>query len=218
MKDLKDLSGPFDPTLKFSDFSKEMLVKIVDVWQHAWLVQSQEWYEAIQRRVGREIAAECEWETWMRVGERVNPRYPKIANVEPRTVIDCLKLCQLSTDNFIGGLFTNKFEIIDENNVIFTIPRCVALEFFEKNDPERIFNMCYLLEGPCMQRYTCNYNVKIVPLVLPPLPPEKRKPGDIACEWRWTMQSTPQWEPLKLTPPLQHRAYYEKMKKEGHLK
>jgi hypothetical protein len=37
MPELQDLSGPFNPNLKFEDFSKDFLLKLMTEWQWAWL-------------------------------------------------------------------------------------------------------------------------------------------------------------------------------------
>src|SRR4030042_2059997 len=94
-RELDDLSGPFDPNLKFEDFSKNFLLKIMAEWQWAWLIMAGSWYDAIRKRCGAEIANACEEEAWVTVGERVNPRYAKIGNIQLNTVLDSLKACQL---------------------------------------------------------------------------------------------------------------------------
>ena len=99
MPELKDYSGPFNPDLKFEDFSKDFLLKLMRAWQHAWIMQEDAWYEGIKNRWGAEAANALELETWLKIGDRVNPRYAKLGNIRLNTVVDSLKALQLPLYN-----------------------------------------------------------------------------------------------------------------------
>ena len=43
-EELNDLSGPFNPDLTFRDLSKEFLLKIMEVWQFAWIHMATAWW------------------------------------------------------------------------------------------------------------------------------------------------------------------------------
>ena len=190
MPELEDLSGPFNPDLRFDDFSKSFLLKLMNVWQWAWLHQARAWYETIQKRFGSEAANDCEREAWVTMGERVNPRYAKIANIELNTVLDSLKAAQLPPDNIsTSGLFPPRFEIKNPNHVIMTVTDCRPLSVLERDAPERIRPVCYVLEELIMAKYFMNPNIKATPLKLPPLPPKRRSPGDIACQWELKLEA-----------------------------
>lgn len=90
MPELDDYSGPFDPNRKFEDFSKEFLLKLMRVWQYAWLHMTEAWYDAVKKRYGDDVANHCEQEAWIRIAERVNPRLAKIANIPLNTVLDSM--------------------------------------------------------------------------------------------------------------------------------
>ena len=126
MAELQDYSGAFNPALKFEDFSKEFLLKLMKVWQSAWLIMEGSWYDVVRERCGQEVADSCNLATWVRVAERVNPRYAKIANIELNTVVDSLKASQLPLDNPVGGGFPCEYDIRDENHVVMTVNKCIA--------------------------------------------------------------------------------------------
>ncbi|MCX5999579.1 MAG: hypothetical protein NTU41_08340, partial [Chloroflexi bacterium] len=105
MVELDDYSGPFKTDLTFDCFSKEFLLKLMTVWQFAWVRMSDSWYETVKTRFGAKAANDCSLDAWLRVGERVNPRFPKIANIQLNTVLDSLKCLQLPLDNNIGPLY-----------------------------------------------------------------------------------------------------------------
>lgn len=177
--ELTDYSGPYKPDLRFEDFSKDFLLKLVNVWQHAWLTLEGAWYDAVNERLGFEAANDCNLKAWLMVGERVNPRLAKAASIQLDTVVDSLKVLQLPLDNTSGGLFVSEYDIKTPNHVILTVTRCLSLEYFERKAPERIVPMCHVMEGPIIQKYCVNPRVKVTPLKLPP----RKSPDEIACQW-----------------------------------
>jgi hypothetical protein len=195
-REMNDYSGPWNPDLVFDDFSKEFILKLMQVWQYAWLHMTEAWYDAVKERVDKETADVCETAAWCRIGERVNPRFAKVANNEMKTVVDCLKNLQLPLDNTTGGLFPAQAEIINPNHVIWTIPRCRSLEFFEAKAPERIKYVCYENERRVIERYLVNRKIRVTPLKLPP----RKGPEEIACKWEFKMMDTDQWSEFKMPP------------------
>jgi hypothetical protein len=194
-KEMDDLSGPFNPDLNFEMFSKEFLLKLMQVWQYAWLHMSESWYRQVEKRYGREAADACEPAAWCNMAERVNPRYGKVANIPMKTVVDSMKAIQLPLDNTTGGLYPFIPEIINENHVIWTIPRCRSLEFFEAKEPWRIDQVCHVNEKKVIERYLINRKIKVTPLKLPP----RNGPDDIACKWEAVMMDEDQWGPYDET-------------------
>jgi len=193
-KEMNDYSGPWNPDLVFDDFSKEFILKLMQIWQYAWLHMTEAWYDAVKEKVNRETADICETAAWCRIGERVNPRYAKVANIETKTVVDCLKCLQLPLDNTTGGLYPAHAEIKNPNHVIWTIPRCRSLEFFEAKAPERIKYVCYENEKRVIERYLVNRKIRVTPLKLPP----RKSPDEIACKWEFKMMDTDQWSEFKM--------------------
>ena len=185
MAELNDYSGPFRPDLTFDDFSKEFLLKLMTVWQFAWIRMADSWYEAVKGRFGAKAANDCSLEAWTKVGERVNPRFPKIANIQLNTVLDSLKCLQLPLDNNIGPLYPVEYEIKNPDHVIMTINQCRSLVYFERSAPEMIEPTCYVLEEAVMRKYLMNPRIKITPLKLPP----RQSQEEIACKWEFKLDS-----------------------------
>ncbi|MFA4837401.1 MAG: DUF6125 family protein [Dehalococcoidia bacterium] len=177
--ELNDLSGPFNPDLKFEDFSKEFLLKLMGIWQYAWLQQTEAFRAAIEKRCGTEVANECETEAWETMSRKVNPRYAKLGKIELKTVVDSLKALQLPLDNSISGLFVQEYDIKSPNHVIQTVKRCRSLEYFEEKCPERIHHVCYVTEPLLFETYMMNPKLKITPLKRPP----RKSKDDICCQW-----------------------------------
>ncbi len=195
-KELNDYSGPYDPNFTFNAFSKEFILQLMQVWQYAWLHMTEAWYDAVKERVDKETADICETAAWCRRGERVNPRFAKVANIELKTVLDSFKCLQLPLDNTTGGLFPAEVEIINPNHIVWTIPRCRSLEFFEAKAPERIQYVCYENEKRVIERYLINPKIRVKALKLPP----RKGPDEIACKWEAKMMDTDQWSEYKMPP------------------
>jgi len=183
VSEMKDYSGPFKPDLTFNDFSKEFLLKLMQVWQYAWLHMTEAWYEAVNKRFGSGAADDCEAEAWMTIGERVNPRFAKVANIQLNTVLDSLKALQLPLDNTIGGLFPVEYDIRNPNDVIQTVRQCRTLEFFETKNPQRIDWMCRQCGEGIINRYLINPKIEVIPLKLPP----RNSADEIACQWEFKL-------------------------------
>jgi hypothetical protein len=180
MEELNDYSGPYKPDLKWEDFSKEFLIKLMKSWQNAYLSLSAFWHEAVKERSGSEVADDCDLEVWQKVGENVVPRFAKVANIQLNTVLDSLKLTDMCPDSKMGtGLFEGEVEVIDENHVIATTTKCRVLEALEKTDPTRIDWFCKVMEPQIMQKYLNNPRIKVTPLKMPP----RSSPDEIPCQF-----------------------------------
>jgi len=61
---LPDYSGPFRPDLRFTDFSKEALLKMIEMnidYRRVWVGA---WFEEAEGRFGRDERLELEWRAW----------------------------------------------------------------------------------------------------------------------------------------------------------
>jgi len=183
-RELNDLSGPFDSNLTFADLSKDFLLKIMEVWQFAWIHLATAFYDATKKRFGVDAANEIQLEAWETVGQNVNPRYAKIGNIKLNTVVDSLKALQLPLDNTMGNLYKTQYNIINDNHVIITIPQCRSLLYYEKRAPEMINWFCHVLEKKAMEKYLINPKIKVTPLKLPP----RNSPDEISCQWEFKIE------------------------------
>jgi len=179
-----DHSGPWDPNMKYSSFSKEFLLKLIQVYQYAWLQLAGFYYDEIKKRVGAKIADECHTEAWMSVAERIVPMYAQVGNIKLNTLLDSMKVTQLCLDNNMGGIYRPEYYVINPNKVHMIITECKSLEFWERRQPEKICWGCQVVEIVTMQRYLVNPYCRVVPLKLPP----RNGPEDIPCAWEWTLE------------------------------
>jgi hypothetical protein len=57
MSEVNDYSSLSKPDLKWKDFSKDFLIKLMNVWQYAWLEMAGQWHTAVEKRFGFEAAS-----------------------------------------------------------------------------------------------------------------------------------------------------------------
>lgn len=181
--ELDDLTGPLYLNLTHRNFSKEFLLKMMQAWQYAWITMSGAFYDAIKARLGFEVANEINTLAWRRVAQKVNPRYPKIANIELDTVLDSMKCLQLPMDNNVGPLYPVDYDIKNPNHVIMTIRQCRTLLYYEREAPEMIDVICHGFEQEGIENYLLNPKIKVTPLLLPP----RKSPEDVACRFELKM-------------------------------
>jgi len=181
--ELDDLSGPLYLNLTHRNFSKEFLLKMMQTWQFAWLIMSGAYYDAARARLGFDAANAINRAAWRRIAEKVNPRYPKIANIQLDTVLDSLKCTQLPLDNNVGPLYPVDFDIKDPNHVVMTITQCKSLLFYERQAPEMIEEICHGFEQEGIENYLLNPKIRVTPLKLPP----RANQDDIACQFELKM-------------------------------
>jgi hypothetical protein len=186
MTDRTDYSGPYDHDLSFADFSKEFLIDLMHTWQYAYMRLSSIWYQEVIERFGMEAADKCNLAVWMKVGEKIVPKFARVGNIEFNSIADGLKTIQLAPDGHTDGeLFEGEVDIKNDNHVLTTTTRCRVLEYLERVAPERIEFFCHVLEKHVMQAYFNNPSVTVTPLKLPP----RTGPDEVCCRWEIKLES-----------------------------
>lgn len=184
MGELDAYTGPFNPDLQLTDFSKGLLVRLMAEWTKAYLWQDEFWRIEAEKRISPQECLDCETAVWINLAKRVMPRVARAAGIEVRNAVDVCKAMQLPPDStLVSRAFQTTFEVKDENHVIATVTHCGPLEFFEKQAPERIESFCHVADPRIMQAYVESLlpGATVVPLKLPP----RKSKEDIACIWEY---------------------------------
>jgi hypothetical protein len=180
MADLTDYSGPYNHRISFSDFSKDFLVDLIHSWQYAYMRMSSIWYQEVIERFGMEAADQCNLAVWLKVGEKIVPKFAKVGKIEFNSIADGLKVIQLAPDGHTDGeLFDGEVDIKSPNHVLTTTTKCRALDYLEGVAPERIEFFCHVLEKNVMQAYFNNPKVTVTPIKLPP----RKSKDEVCCQW-----------------------------------
>ena len=189
--ELDDYSGPFVPDLHLSDFSKEGLMKLVEVGGSIYGNVNRQWYRAVAKRFGPEVADAMHHEVWFGeggAGDHENEVIPRLmgfqhedAETTPMKVWQCLPA--------MNTRMTLVFERTGEQEWEMHTPRCDVPETGEREGPEVMAYMCDKICGHLelfgFRHGAARWNekIRIDPLKLPP----RARPDEPHCRWRIAM-------------------------------
>jgi len=185
MKELQDYSGEFIRDLKLEDFSKTALIRLYEAACKDYLGIDGIWLTLMRQKFGDDIAFSYSKEVWEPGTKGEACRTREALNIWGDDVEAVMKYIQTSAS--LGGLFRIDCEMKDKNHGIYTIHRCNALEYFEKQRDEALLKQaCYGLCIPYNQRSADWFNPKIKWTAVK-LPPRKSK-DEPACVWEITLE------------------------------
>jgi len=191
MAELQDYSGPFNPDLKFEDFSKEFLIKLIKRYASGYLKLGEFWYDRVLPHVGEEKAM-CEDSViaWSNQAYWMNPKIAKTANIDVKCIVDVMKVWQLVLDGFLPERYIPSFEVKGPNHVIMDIVYCRDFIYYQHmNMTDRIVRVCGLkgVEHRAMEAYMQCFlpNAQVKQLAGPPASGMPAKEG-VCCQWEYT--------------------------------
>ncbi|MDD5095855.1 MAG: DUF6125 family protein [Dehalococcoidia bacterium] len=186
MAELKDYSGNLKPDLKYEDFSKEALIKLLNEYARIFLATDGYWYSLIKQRYSDEEAMACELIVWDKCYTYDPRKISEAMNIKGHDVTACLKALSLSP-GFPMGFFDWTIDLQNPNYAIVTVNRCPSLLYFEREGEGRDFRICHELEPAAFQTHANYFNpaIKVTPLKLPPRKSEDEGPF---CIWEWKLQ------------------------------
>jgi len=186
MEELQDYSMDFDPEMKFEDFSKEFIIKLLHEYARSYILIDGLWSTEITQKHGDAVARDCDLAVWLRIEEIIYPRIAKILNIQVKDVLDVLKTWQLAPDGYKQDYYDIELDVKNSNHVIWTTKRCGMLSYFERKAPEKIASVCHDMEQPIMQKIFGIFNpdMRVKLLKLPP----RKSPDEIACQFEFKLE------------------------------
>jgi hypothetical protein len=181
MKDLQDYSGPFDPNLKLTDFSKEALIRLIQACCKDYIGIDGSWSSLMREKFGDEAAFAYAKEMWWRWGVAAEVRRTREAfNIWGTDVEAVMKYCQFTAS--LGSVYDVDVNLKDKNHGEYTIWRCQSLEYFERHKDMALLkqgceNLCIPLNQ--LSAECINPRIKWVPIKLPP----RQSKDEPACIW-----------------------------------
>jgi hypothetical protein len=181
---IKDYSGELISELEYRDFSKKALVGLVDLYAQFFRAIDGFWYLAVSKRFGNEAALDCDIEVWYQVCPYQMARLSRTMNIHGADVASAMKAIQL---NPWLRLTDFSMEMDSDRRGILTVRRCPTLLALEKEGKGREGEICRRVDTRIFNDYARCFNPEIEanPLVLPP----RKGPGEICCQWEFTLVS-----------------------------
>lgn len=190
--ELDDYSGPFEPDLRLSDFSKAGLMKLVEVGGEIYGDVNRKWYVEAIKRFGQEVADEMHHDVWFAdggTGDHENFTISRLMGfADEDEVTTPLKVWQCLPA--MSTRMTLTFVQIGENEWEMYTPQCGIPEAGEAGGPELMSYMvnkiCAHLELFGFRHGAARWNpkIRIDPLKLPP----RSSSDEPHCRWKITLQ------------------------------
>jgi len=191
MGELKDYSGDYRPDLKFEDFSKEALIRLLKGYQLAFVGFMGMWNTVNRERMSPEEAFKLDgdvYEKW--VSKFGLPVVTQAMGIQGNDVVTMLKYFQVAMDGAREGLYEFDYDVRDNNHVLLTFTKCPSLFYFErKGNLKDIDGLCG--PGGVEERAfieLCKYfnpDMKCKALKLPP----RSDSSDICCRWEFKVET-----------------------------
>jgi hypothetical protein len=195
MAELKDYSGEFIHHVGYTDFSKEMLARLLKAYAKLYVLMDGLWLTKARQELGEEEAMAWDHEIWDRiVREFEAPMISEAANIHGGSPVNIAKLFQMLPDGVSSqSVYFGEFTIEDDGNrVVFDVTRCPSLEYHERHALDKVIGdgkggACGVggLEDICMNNYAHFFNPDMKVKILK-LPPRKSK-DEICCTWEFTI-------------------------------
>jgi hypothetical protein len=186
-EELDDYSGPFEPDLRLSDFSKEGLMKLVEVGGEIYGAVNRRWYMEAAKRFGQEAADEMHHEVWFAdggAGDHENYTISRLMGfADEDEVTTPLKVWQCLPA--MNTRMTLTFRQTGENEWEMYTPQCAVPEMGALGGPEALSyavnKICGHLELFGFRHGAARWNahIRIDPLKLPP----RASAAEPHCRW-----------------------------------
>jgi len=189
-EELNDYSIPYKPDLKFEDFSKEALVRLIKAYRTIFVGLMGMWNTENRKRMSVEEAFGLDSNVYERLLKKFYlPILKEAMNIEGDDVLSLLKIFQVAPDGSGGQFYEFDYDIKDRNNVLLTFTRCPTLFYFEVTGTEKDIQ-CLCGPGGVEDRAFTQFckltNPKMKATALQ-VPPRKDKDG-ICCKWEFKVE------------------------------
>ncbi|MCK4222323.1 MAG: hypothetical protein KAX25_05565 [Dehalococcoidia bacterium] len=183
MNDLSDYSGEFNPNIRLEDFSKDFLLKLLELYSRLFLAIDGFWYLAVKKRAGNEEALSCDMWAWKKEVRYEMKRLRELLGIQGNDVVTLMKALQLTP------FFQNvkcRIATTDRNHAVLTVTHCPTLEALEKEGEGRERGICKSIDATVFQEYADFVNPDIEARYLK-LPPRQSK-DEICCQWEFALR------------------------------
>ena len=185
MAELSDYSGKFVPGIRFEDFSKDALLKLVKLYSKIYLGYMGMWNTVMRQHMSAEELAKYETEVYVKTARQFEaPGVANALNIKGNDVVTLIKLMQMIPDGSRQDMYDSTYDVKNNNHVILTIKTCPTLLFWERHGNTKAIDICCSVGGVediTIVEYAnfINPDIKVTALKVPP----RKSKDEIACQW-----------------------------------
>ena len=188
--DLKDYSGPFEPDLRYTDFSKEYLARMYMMTTEYFMAVWNAWMSFVAEKMGRDVMGEAHSWLWDNPEILCAPIYQMKKdwiNIEGNDIEALMKHSQMDPTSCAGKFFDKTFEMPSKDCGIVTYHRCYMVDLLEDSQPDILRDIC---ENTCPPSYKrtaemLNPDIEVTYLMIPP----RKSKDDPCCKVKLTYKS-----------------------------
>ena len=180
---LGDYSGDFRPNIRLEDFSKDALIRLIQLYSRLYFALDGFWYLSVKERFSDEDAVACDLWTWERQRTYELDRLTKAMKVQGNDVVTLIKAFQLDPWMWSANY---RVEVKNRNHAVLTFVDCPTLVGLEREGERREEVICKVVEQKVFEEWAHYFNPSIQVRGLK-LPPRKSK-DEIACQWEFKLE------------------------------
>lgn len=185
--ELQDYSGDLVPNLRWQDFSKEALIRLLNESQRALIMMDGFWHTKVAEEFGIDKADAWGGEVWgTDYVKHMVPRIMKAMNISGNDVETYMKYLQVDPGLPLE-MWDYRIDLKDKNHAVWTVDRCPSLLFMEREGKGREAVVCQQMEVEAIKGYARYFNpaIKVTPLKLPP----RKGPDDLPhCQFEFRLE------------------------------
>jgi hypothetical protein len=180
---LQDYSGPYQANLKLEDFSKEAIVRLVQLYSRFYQALDGFWYLAVKEKIDNEQALTCDIWVWEKLIRYQVKHLSNALSIQGDDVVTLMKIFQVDPWFWHFGY---GIELMDKNHGVFTVNQCPTLEALEKEGGGRIKTICGKVEPIIFKQYATSVNpdMQVKALKLPP----RQSREELCCQWEFFLE------------------------------
>jgi hypothetical protein len=176
-------AAPFD--CQADDLTKEGLIKLIKTYWDQYLKVQNLWLDKWVAKVAQEEVWKLQADVYKLIVDYEYPKLAKLFQIKPNTVVNCIKLANLSIDGTSG--YGGEWEVIDPDHVVLKMYKCEVLQKYLDEGlypPERAWLNCKA-EVDISENFFpgCKLDIKRPP------PDLKVPPGEPFCVWTYTKKA-----------------------------
>jgi len=181
-KELTDYRGEFDPDIKYGDFSKDLLVELLNAYSGYTLRVNSLWYLGVRQAMGEDEAFFYDTRIWEKMTIHELDMTCRLFKVEGNDVATMMKAMQLSP---WMGIYRYNIELRSPSDGILTITECPTLLALEREGAGREERTCREIESKRFRVIADFFNpeIKVQPLRLPP----RKGKDEVCCQWEFRL-------------------------------
>ncbi|MFC1944446.1 DUF6125 family protein [Chloroflexota bacterium] len=185
MVELADYSGECIPDIRYDDFSKDMLLRLLKGYAGYVLRVDGLWYLTVKNRNSDGEALACDMDVWEKALKYELHISRDLFNITGCDVAALMKYFQMSPWQWTRD-FKYKVELQDSNYDIYTVLHCHTLIALEREDEGRERSICHIQDAQIIKRiaHYVNPSINVRPLKLPP----RENRNGFACQWEFSLR------------------------------